>query len=182
MLGEFFGSNFILLSGTDDYFPVMLTQTGLDSVIFKRECVANKENQYCSSCRAAHVRIAEGTSKEALPSAVTGLCECQTLSVSHVGLGSAISLSIFYFQFMGKLRSMQSFVLQIKRSPPLFFPGLPSPGCSVPSKQNPKGQAGVSGNAVYHGLDHIWRWNGVCCTATEVSAVQTRSWKRGVPL
>ena len=36
MLGEFFGSNFILLSGTDDYFPVMLTQTGLDSVIFKR--------------------------------------------------------------------------------------------------------------------------------------------------
>lgn len=78
MLGEFFGSNFILLSGTDDYVPLMLTQTGLDSAIFKRECVANKENQYCSSCRAAHVRIAEGASKETLPSAVTGLCECQT--------------------------------------------------------------------------------------------------------
>ena len=67
-----------MLSGTDDYFPVMLTQTGLDSVIFKTECVANKENQYCSSCRAAQVRIAEGAGKETLPSAVTGLCQCQT--------------------------------------------------------------------------------------------------------
>lgn len=67
-----------LLSGTDDNFPVVLTQTGLDSVIFKRDCVANKENQYCSSSRATHMRITGGASKETLLLAGTELCECQT--------------------------------------------------------------------------------------------------------
>lgn len=40
-----FGPDFILSPGTDDYIPVMLTQTGLDSVIFKRDCTANKQHK-----------------------------------------------------------------------------------------------------------------------------------------
>lgn len=38
-------------SGIDDCFPVVLALTGLDSIIFKRECAAIKENQYCSNSR-----------------------------------------------------------------------------------------------------------------------------------
>lgn len=139
MLGEFFGSNFILLSGTDDYVPVMLTQTGLDSVIFKRECVANKENQYCSSCRAAHVRTAEGASKETLPSAVTGLCECQTHCPSATLVwAQRFPFSYIIFNSCASYDRLQSFVLQIKRSPPLFFPGLPSPDAVFHPNKTPK--------------------------------------------
>ena len=45
---------------------------------------------------------------------------------------------MFDFQSMGELRSMQSFVLQIERSPPLFFPGLPSPDAVFHQNKNPK--------------------------------------------
>lgn len=78
MLVEFFGSDFILPSGTDDCFPVMLTPTGLDSVIFKKDCVASEENQYCSNFRAPHIRLTGGAKKEGLPLAVTELQERQT--------------------------------------------------------------------------------------------------------
>lgn len=160
----------------------MLTQTGLDSVIFKTECVANKENQYCSSCRAVQVRIAEGASKETLPSAVMGLCQCQTpVRQPH---WSELSDFLFHvwFSIHGWITIDAIFCVTNWKKSTTLLSWSPFTRCSVPSKQKPKEQAGVSCNAVYCGLDHIWRWNGVRCTATEVSEVQTRSWKRGVPL
>lgn len=36
MSAELFGSDFLLPSWIDDHFPVMLTQTGSDPVIFKK--------------------------------------------------------------------------------------------------------------------------------------------------
>lgn len=102
MLVEFFGSDFILLSGTDDYFPVMLTQTGLDSVIFKR--MRSKQEKSIllqfQSCPYQNHRRSQQINPPLSCDRTAWMSD--TLPISHAGLGSAVSLPIVYFQFFGK--------------------------------------------------------------------------------